>query len=180
MTEIWLRPNRRVLLVALVPLVLLGSAGVWLAIADSLVLRIIGWLGVLITLVLVIGLVHQILIPRIAYRSGKVLFHVGAGGPIAVPVQAVEAFFLGQGPTDLLATGDKSPAAMNLVARLSRRRPEWDEAPVKDTLACWSDGYVTLRGAWCEPLTGELVRRLNRRLRELNCPETVESQNKQD
>jgi hypothetical protein len=38
---------------------------------------------------------------------------------------------------------------------------------VKPALGAWCDSYVTIRGTWCEPLNGELIRRLNRRLREV-------------
>ena len=31
-------------------------------------------------------------------------------------------------------------------------------------LGRWCDGYATIRGCWCEPLSADLVRQLNRRL----------------
>jgi hypothetical protein len=58
--------------------------------------------------------------------------------------------------------------AVNLVARLSQKAPEWMQAPVKQALGEWREGYVTIRGTWCEPLTIEVIRRLNARLRELH------------
>jgi hypothetical protein len=38
---------------------------------------------------------------------------------------------------------------------------------VKPAFGNWSEGYVTVRGTWCEPLDSEVVRRLNRRLKEV-------------
>ena len=59
------------------------------------------------------------------------------------------------------------PQTVNLVARLSQRHTEWAQQEVKPALGSWCDGYVTIRGAWCEPLNGELIRKLNRRLKEI-------------
>jgi hypothetical protein len=95
-----------------------------------------------------------------------VLFYLRSGPPIAVPLEVVEAFFAGQGPAHLPVVSNQ-PRSVNLVARLSRRNPEWAQQPVKPALGNWVDGYVTIRGSWCEPLNGETIRRLNRRLKEL-------------
>jgi hypothetical protein len=111
-------------------------------------------------------LLWQFIRPRIAYRDEKVLFYLRAAHPIGVPVEFVEAFFLGQGPTKLPgAVG--SEQTVNLVARLSQRQTEWAELPVSPVLGNWSEGYITIRGTWCEPLNNEVIRRLNRRLKEL-------------
>jgi hypothetical protein len=85
-----------------------------------------------------------------------------------VPVEVVEAFFLGQGPAQLPAVGGKPTETVNLIARISQKAPEWADMPVKQALGNWREGYVTIRGTWCEPLNGEVVRRLNRRLREVH------------
>jgi hypothetical protein len=95
-----------------------------------------------------------------------VLFYLRSGQPLAVPVEIVEAFFVGQGPATLpggLATQETA----NLVARLAQRATEWAERDVKRALGRWCGGYVTIRGTWCEPLNTDLVRRINRRLAEV-------------
>jgi hypothetical protein len=97
-----------------------------------------------------------------------VLFNLRAGQPIAVPVQVVEAFFLGQGPSHLPVVAGKESETVNLVARLSQKSPNWAQMDVKEALGRWADGYVSIRGTWCEPLNGELIRRLNHRLREIH------------
>ncbi|HMP05165.1 MAG TPA: hypothetical protein PJ982_02350, partial [Lacipirellulaceae bacterium] len=116
---------------------------------------------------LVLGLANQWRQPRIAYRDGQVLFNLRAGRPVAVPAEAVEAFFLGQGPAYLPRTHGPDAEAVNLVARLSQKTPEWMHVPVKPALGHWCDGYVTIRGTWCERLTNDVIRRLNARLRQL-------------
>jgi hypothetical protein len=95
-----------------------------------------------------------------------VLFYMRLGRPIAVPVGIVESFFLGQGPAHLPAM-PKQPHTVNLIARLSQRHTEWASQQVRPSLGKWNEGYVTIRGTWCEPLDGELIRKLNRRLKEV-------------
>jgi hypothetical protein len=82
-------------------------------------------------------------------------------------VQVVEAFFLGQGPANLPGDYRGQEKSVNLVARLAQRETAWAHRDVRPALGNWSDGYITVRGAWCEPLDAELIRRLNRRLKEV-------------
>jgi len=112
-------------------------------------------------------LLRQLAWPRVSYADGNVEFYLRRGRPIAVPVRVVEAFFLGQGPATLPAGIGRKEEAVNLVARLSQRNVEWSQQDVKPALGRWCDGYVTIRGTWCERLNGELIRRLNRRLKEV-------------
>ncbi|MBA3484057.1 MAG: hypothetical protein H0T51_19810 [Pirellulales bacterium] len=168
MTEVWLHANRRVLLMALVPalgLALVGAA--LLGAAEGGVVRGVAWAMVGVGAVLAIGLMGQLGRPRIAFRNGNVLFHLRSGAPVAVPVEAVEAFFLGQGPANLPNVGGKPAETVNLVARISQKAPQWAKVEVKPALGNWCEGYVTIRGTWCEPLDREVIRRLNRRLREI-------------
>jgi hypothetical protein len=144
---------------AIVGCILLGKSGGavdWLA-----------WGMVIVGMLLALGLVGQLRRPRIAFRDGQVLFNLRSASPVAVPVEVVEAFFLGQGPANLSNVGGKPAETVNLVARLSQKAPEWAKVPVKPALGNWCEGYVTIRGTWCEPLDGEVIRRLNRRLREI-------------
>ena len=60
---------------------------------------------------------------------------------------------------------------VNLVARLAQRQTQWAQVEVKPALGNWAEGYITIRGTWCEPLNPELVRRLNRRLKEVKAPD---------
>lgn len=170
MRELWLRPNRRAILFGCVPPALAASAGAWLLAANrgsasqmmigiATILLVMGLAGVIVLLV-------QLRQPRVAFAKGKVLFYLRRGRPIEVPAEIVEAFFAGQGPAHLPAV-PKQQQTVNLIARLSQRHREWAQQEVKPALGNWADGYVTIRGSWCEPLNGELIRRLNRRLREV-------------
>jgi hypothetical protein len=168
-TEVWLRSNRRVLGMSMIPAAAMVGVGFLLQNgATAWWIRSAGWLLIVLGCVLLIGLIGQWRRPRVAYRDGEVLFHLRAGRPIAVPAQVVEAFFAGQGPSHLPAVAGKESETVNLVARLSQKAPEWAQMDVKDALARWCDGYVSIRGTWCEPLSGELIRRLNHRLREIH------------
>ncbi len=169
MTEIWLRSNRRILAVGTIPGVILCAASAILAVTtDFPGLRVLGGAGFIIGLGLLVVVVRQILRPRVAYADGHVLFYLRAGRPIAVPVHVVEAFFLGQGPAYLPGVPEDSEETVNLVARLSQKETDWLRLEVKPALGKWCEGYVSIRGTWCEPLSNEVIRRLNRRLGEVS------------
>ena len=168
--ETWLRPNRRALWFGSVPPMLFFLLGAWITFAtERPVANWRLWVGgglMLFGVMLVGAMIGQMRRPRIAYSDGEVQFHLRSTTPIAIPVELVEAFFLGQGPLTLPGAPPEG-ATVNLVARISQRAPEWSEREVKPAFGRWSEGYVTIRGTWCEPLDGELIRRLNRRLREV-------------
>jgi hypothetical protein len=168
MTEVWLQTNRRALTMGLVPtLTLAGVGAAMLGLSEARVLAWLGWTLIGMGIVLTLGILRQFLQPRIAYRDGSVLFHLRAGQPVAVPREVVEAFFLGQGPSYLPEMRGRRLETVNLVARLSQKAPEWMHVSVKPALGHWCDGYVTIRGTWCEPLGNDVIRRLNRRLKEV-------------
>jgi hypothetical protein len=169
MRETWLRPNRRAIWFGCVPPLVLGALGgwlVWTTAEAATAWRWIGLAGVAVGLGLVAALVVQLFRPRIAYRDGRVLFYLRSGRPIAAPAGVIEAFFVGRGPAPLPGKLSRQET-MNLVARISQRETDWSRKEVKHSLGDWCDGYVTIRGTWCEPLDPELIRRLNRRLREV-------------
>jgi hypothetical protein len=166
--EVWLRSNRRVLVLALVLPVVCGVVGGLLALGErGLPLRVVGGLVAASGLAAIVAFVRQLSRARVAYHDGNVLFNLRSGPPVAVPREVVEAFFLGQGPAELPHVRGRGPETVNLVARLSQKAPQWKHVAVKPALGQWCDHYVTIRGTWCEPLTGDVIRRLNARLREL-------------
>jgi hypothetical protein len=170
MRETWLQTNRRALWIGTVPPLVFMALGTWLAWGfTSPGADWPRWLGTTMIIVggaLVATLLAQLHRPRIVYDDGQVLFHLRNGPPIAVPVELVEAFFLGQGPLMLPGPPKQGDATVNLVARISQRDPTYAEREVKPALGRWSESYITIRGTWCEPLDGELIRRVNHRLRE--------------
>jgi hypothetical protein len=171
MHETWLQPNRRALWFGCIPPLLIAAVGAWWAIgASKSGGGSWGWIGiamVLLSIAVLIALARQLIRPRIAFRHGEVLFNLRSGAPIAVPVDVVEAFFLGQGPAHLPGDYREQEETVNLVARLAQRQTDWAHRNVRQVFGNWTEGYVTIRGAWCEPLDAELVRRLNRRLKEV-------------
>lgn len=169
MHEVWLRSNRRILTLGLIPgLAISGAAIALWATASSSGLQWFAGLMLLVGLALVAIVVRQLVRPRVAYADGNVLFYLRAGQPIAVPVGIVEAFFLGQGPAYIPGTIEDSQETVNLVARISQKAEDWQRLEVKPALGRWCEGYVSIRGTWCEPLTNEVIRRLNRRLGEVS------------
>lgn len=174
MVEVWLRSNRRVLAVGLIPGAALcaAAAALW-AISSEPWARWIAAAAGVGGLLLMAVVIRQLLRPRVGYADGCVLFYLRAGEPIAVPVHVVEAFFLGRGPAHLPLDSENGHESINLVARLSQKYPDWMKRNVKPALGRWCEGYVSIRGTWCEPLTGEVIRHLNRRLAEVS-RETME------
>jgi hypothetical protein len=169
MRETWLRPNRRALLFGCVPPIAVVCLGAWVAFGlPASANSFWHWLGLFLivaSLPMIGIMLNQLRKPRIGFGDGMVLFYLRVGQPIAVPVGIVESFFFGQGPAHLPAM-PQQPSTVNLVARLSQRHSEWASQKVQPSLGKWDEGYVTIRGTWCEPLDGELIRRLNRRLKE--------------
>jgi hypothetical protein len=170
MYETWLRPNRRAIWFGCLPPLFLAALGIWMLVrATDQSPSWLPWGGAVLAALdigIIVMLLRQLRRPRIAYRDGKVLFYLQSGSPIAVPVNVVEAFFLGQGPAIFTSEVRTKHETVNLVARLSQRETEWARRDVKPALGNWCDGYVTVRGTWCEPLDGNIIRQLNRCLKE--------------
>ena len=171
MYETWLRPNRRAIWFGCLPPLIMLAIGAWSIVrATDQSPSWLRWAGAVMAALgigMIVMLLRQLRRPRIAYRDGEVLFYLRSGSPIAAPVNVVEAFFLGQGPAVFTGEVRSKHETVNLVARLSQREAEWARREVKPALGNWCDGYVTVRGTWCEPLVPDLIRQLNRRLKEV-------------
>jgi hypothetical protein len=169
MKQVWLRTNRRVwLLSAVLPAVVLVLGIV--AIADPWQ---IGWAlrgaGIAMAMLGGLSLLAMALLaaqPRVAFENGKVLFYVRMGRATAIPLDVVECFLLGHGPVLLPGEQYAKTEASTVVVRLAERAEEWSHGEFHPVLAAWCDGYITLRGTWCEPLNVDVVTRLNRLLHE--------------
>jgi hypothetical protein len=173
MKEVWLRSNRRALLVGMI------LPGVWLAAAaGSLTLSmsssqpaIISAICLLLALPplwMLLGLVFAMTRPRLAYDSGKLFVYGDFHRATTVPIDIVECFFLGQGPSELPKLGGREPETSNVVIRLAESATEWKHREMRPAFGHWCEGYITIRGAWCEPIDRELMQRLNRRLSEVH------------
>lgn len=111
---------------------------------------------------------RQLRQPRLAYDQRHLLVYVQTGPAYRVPIEVVEGFLLGQGPTLLPGKRYDQSEARTIVVRLADAATDWADRESKPALGRWCGGYITLRGTWCEPLSVDLVNRLNQRLAEVN------------
>ena len=166
MTETWLSPNRRILAVSLAGSLILAGVALWiLSFADA----IPRWSGaLLLALAAISGLVAIVRLfrRRVARQDGNLLIDLGPRSPIPVPIEAVECFFLGSLPTKMSGKWGLQSRAVSIVIRLAERDVEYHNRTVSPRLGTWSDGYITIRGSWCEPISPALVNRLNKQLIE--------------
>ena len=172
MREIWLRPNRRALGVAMIAPAVVTCLGVTLA--------ILGWWtdapwqfggGIATTgmgAVLLMLLWAAMTIPRLAYRDGELLVYLRTSRPIAVPIEVVESLFLGHGPAMLKGDDSDHATTRNVVVRIADTALDWHQRDVRSELGKWCDGYIVIRGTWCEPVSLEQLNKLNARLLELH------------
>jgi hypothetical protein len=169
MQDVWLQNNRRVFLAgAVLPGCILAiTAFVAVGLVpgvDSAWIRMIAACVALLATVMVIALIWQAGRPRIAYRDGHVLVYLRMAAPVWVPLEVVEAFLLGQGRTGLSGKQLQNAQVRTVVIRLAEKAESWHRREVKQSLGSWCDGYITIRGTWCEPLDISVIRRLNTRL----------------
>lgn len=162
----WLRGNARP-----------GWIALWLGIAASLVLAW-GWSrfeprpgavwSALVPLPAVLGgaFLGLAAAPRIVLDGREVVVRLRPLRGERVPLEVVECFFLGS-RLEPPPTGDGTRGGhrvRTLVLRFAERAAEFAD---RRTLAAWGDwreGSATFDGRWCEPLSVDLVRRLNRDL----------------
>lgn len=169
-SETWLRPNRRILaFAAVLPAVVLligaallaapvgGAARVWL--------RVIGGVMAAGSTTGLLFLLWQAGQARLACDGRRLLVNLGTARPVAVGLEFVEGFLLGQGPAFL--PGREQAEVANVVVRLAERAAEWERVEVNRLLGSWCGHYITIRGTWCEPLSVNLINRLNARLAEV-------------
>lgn len=154
----------------MIPLALLLLVGVALAggaCCDGLFFR---WLGGFVAGIsgVVLGIFFYLSrLPRLAYRDGCLLLYLRSLDPIWLPVDVVECFFLGQASTKMGKHAAEDVEASTVVLRLAEKAGDWHQREVKSLLGRWCDGYITIHGAWCEPLSVQRVNELNHKLSEV-------------
>jgi hypothetical protein len=171
--EVWLRTNARAVLFGLALPVAIGVVGLGLCLGlpghePAGRVRVLGIALVAFALATIVSLLLQLRQPRLAYWDGKLLIWLRAGAPFRVPIEAVECFWLGQAPSLLPGKRHTNTETATLVVRIADKAVEWRHQEVKTSLGSWCEGYVTIRGTWCEKLSIELVNRLNQRLAEVS------------
>lgn len=165
--EVWLESNHRALAGTLVvPGGMLLAGLVMAAAAEALWIRILG--GLLVTLggMAAATLAWQWRLPRLARAGSELWVYLGTRRPERVPLAAVECFFLGRGPADVPGQGSAEVEASTVVVRLAEQATNYAQRDVLPRLGRWCGGYITIRGAWCEPLNLARVNQLNERLRQ--------------
>ncbi|MCA9262209.1 MAG: hypothetical protein KDA60_00110 [Planctomycetales bacterium] len=162
MADTWLRTNNRPIHFQLIPALLWTSIGAAFCLVGTP-----GpgrwWGGLLLVGTGLVWLLLLLLIrnaPRIACSRDHLFLYIRSGRPVEIPLDAVECFFLGQGPSGI-ATPNGESEATNVIVRLADRAVEWKSGDTARRLAHWCDGYVTISGTWCEPINGEVVGQLN-------------------
>jgi hypothetical protein len=170
MQEVWLRPNRRVLALGMIAPALFGIIGIALFLtgrgSENLLVEGVGVAFAVLGLTLIVIAVIFLRTPRLAYSPNELLIFLRFGTPYRVPISIVECVFMGKHSASLPGGGAAVPV-QNLVIRLAEKAPDFHNRHAKPALGTWADGYITIHGAWCEPLTVELAYRLNARLAEV-------------
>lgn len=123
------------------------------------VFRWVAWLSFAGSGVVAIWQMCWLRTPRLAYVPGHLLVYLRGLRPIRVPIGCVECFFLGQAPGLLGQRQEVRSSAV--VVRLAESATEWKQIPVATPLGTWRDGYIIIRGTWCEPLDASRVNRMN-------------------
>jgi hypothetical protein len=167
--EVWLRTNPRPFLAALIApgaLFVLGIASMgWTFSSGAWVW---GWAAgpVLLLAGLFLGglLLRRAKLPVLARQRDQLLLYLDGTPPIAIPLQVVECFFAGQGDSFIKDRSGKELETAAIILRIAESATEWKHRDVSPRLAHWCEGYITIRGAWCEPIGPELLRSLNQRL----------------
>src|SRR5262249_7134227 len=105
MTDVWLRTNRRALMLGMILPVVLFAIGVVLDLGKLVGgiawVQNLGRVMMIGGIVLLFTIVVQLRFPRLAYQNQQVLVYLRGGDPIRVPVEMVECFFLGRGTGQL-------------------------------------------------------------------------------
>ena len=91
--------------------------------------------------------------PRVGYEAGELLVFLEPTRPTRLPIEIVEVFFFGA-RTERIAEAEGQGAG-----NAERDHPPGGvggrlEAPRRAArVGHWCEGYITLRGSWCEPIT---------------------------
>jgi hypothetical protein len=169
MRETWLDNNRRITGLALGVSILffaLSLVSTWFSFQRvGMAMRLTAACVLLVSGGIVVRQAVSFFTPRLTYADRYLSVNLG-GRPIRVPIDVVEVFFLGQAPSQLRQQG-RDIANSTVVVRLAESAVGWHEKKVDKRLGQWSDGYITIRGIWCEKLNVDVIRRLNHRLVEV-------------
>lgn len=102
-------------------------------------------------------------LPRVAYDANQreVIVYLPGPSPYRIPLDIVECFFLGSGITQIPGQPTRDVQTKNIVVRLAERAEDWHRRDLTLSIGKWCEGYITIRGLYCEPFDVETVKRLN-------------------
>jgi len=106
--------------------------------------------------------------PRLARHGDMLRVRLAPLAAHDVPLEFVECFFMGSHVLPDPHGRDDVPTQRvgTLVMRVAERATAWHARPTFAPWGSWADGAVVFDGRWCEPLSGDLARRLSTRLVE--------------
>lgn len=168
MSQILLRSNRRFgwlgVCCAMLLLIVLFMVIVWFM--NSVVVRAASFVCMLLLAFVAWQSWRFTCTPRAAIEGGELLLYVRSlSKPVRLPLEAVEVFFMGQGAVSGDEPGHprdyRGHVAANVVVRLAESEVAWHRRSVNPWLAVWADGYVTLRGLWCENIDQQVLSSMN-------------------
>lgn len=88
--------------------------------------------------------------------------------PFRIPLESVEVFFIGQGAVSGTEPGHPDgyggAVAANVIVRLAESAKEWHHRDVHLLLGVWDEGYITVRGLFCENIDQDVLKTMNREL----------------
>lgn len=172
MPQILLRSNRRFgMLCAIVGLsgLLLGCCMV--TTTPNLISRAAGGIVLLVTAPTLWCCWLLLFKPRIAITADELLVYIRSSAkPFRVPLEVVEVFFMGQGAVRGVEPGHPKEyvgaVAANVIVRLAESANEWQDRDAQLLLGVWRDGYITVRGLWCEDIQQDLLKFMNKQLQQ--------------
>lgn len=166
---VWLRANLRAQLAEMILPAIVAAVGIALLVWFwySIDFRWARWAGYAVMTLGVLWtawLVYLATLPRLAYEEGHLVVQLTPPDAVAIPIEIVECFFIGQGPSAMPPVDGLEAQSVNVVVRLAERATAWKQRQVHPLLAHWCDGYIVIRGIWCEPIDGDVVNHLNKLL----------------
>lgn len=142
-----------------------------LAIAwGSVPMQILGGLASVVALAMLWFAWQLYVQPRLAITNTELLVYLKPNyrSPFRVPLEIVEVFFIGQGAVSGTEPGQPDgyggAVAANVIVRLAEAAKDWHQRDVHLMLGVWDDGYITVRGLFCENIDQDVLKAMNREL----------------
>jgi hypothetical protein len=155
------RASAALVILCLLPVIVGLLIAVFTTGQPTSIIAIFGWLMMLGGLGLTIRQIWWHILPRLACSEDELLVYLSGLRPSRLPLPVVECFFLGQAPSMIAHPKGDEVESSAVVVRLAERATQWHRRDVPVSMGRWCDGYITVRGTWCEPLNQAVVSRMN-------------------